>query len=88
MKAEKKSKSTEKKGKLKLTSTSERGVVYFSHLPHGFFEKEMREFLSQFGTVTNLRIGKQFFLQLDRCQKEHLSTISKSCIGSSYFAFF
>ena len=64
MKAEKKSKSTEKKGKLKLTSTSERGVVYFSHLPHGFFEKEMREFLSQFGTVTNLRIGKQIILFL------------------------
>lgn len=58
MKVEKKSKPTEKKAKMKLTSTSERGVVYFSHLPHGFFEKEMREFLSQFGSVTNLRIGR------------------------------
>merc|ERR1712241_1139724 len=48
----------EKRSKIKLTSSSDRGVVYFSHLPHGFFEKEMREFLSQFGTVTNLRIGR------------------------------
>jgi len=48
----------EKRSKMKLTSSSERGLVYFSHVPHGFFEKEMREFLSQFGTVTNLRIGR------------------------------
>ena len=46
------------KSKMKPTSSSERGVCYFSHVPHGFFEKEMREFLTQFGTVTNLRIGK------------------------------
>merc|ERR1711997_832756 len=46
------------KSKMKPTSSSERGVCYFSHVPHGFFEKEMREFLTQFGTVTNLRIAR------------------------------
>lgn len=35
-----------------------RGVVYLSHIPHGFYEKQMREFFSQFGTVTNLRLGR------------------------------
>lgn len=44
-----------KKKKSKWDSKHERGVVYFSHIPHGFYEKEMRSFLSQFGTVTNLK---------------------------------
>ena len=48
----------ERKKKGKWDSKHERGVVYFSHIPHGFYEKPMREFLSQFGTVTNLKIGR------------------------------
>ena len=39
-------------------SKHERGIVYFSHLPHGFYERELRSFLSQFGTITNLRLGR------------------------------
>jgi len=35
-----------------------RGVIYISHIPHGFYEKQMREFFGQFGTVTNLRLGR------------------------------
>lgn len=35
-----------------------RGVVYVSHVPHGFYEKQMREFFTQFGSVTNLRLGR------------------------------
>jgi len=35
-----------------------RGVIYISHVPHGFYEKQMREFFNQFGTVTNLRLGR------------------------------
>lgn len=46
------------KKKAKQASQHERAIVYFSHVPHGFYEKEMREFLSQFGTVTNLRLGR------------------------------
>jgi len=33
-------------------------VVYLSHVPHGFYEKQMKNFFEQFGTVTNLRIGR------------------------------
>ena len=35
-----------------------RGSVYISHVPHGFYEKQMRAFFSQFGSVTNLRLGR------------------------------
>uniref|UniRef100_A0A0K2TDX2 RRM domain-containing protein n=1 Tax=Lepeophtheirus salmonis TaxID=72036 RepID=A0A0K2TDX2_LEPSM len=35
-----------------------RGVVYINHLPHGFYENQLYAFLSQFGTVTNLRVGR------------------------------
>jgi len=35
-----------------------RAVVYLSHVPHGFYEKQMRQFFGQFGTVTNLRLGR------------------------------
>ena len=35
-----------------------RAVIYVSHLPHGFYEKELRQYLGQFGAVTNLRLGR------------------------------
>jgi len=34
------------------------GVVYLGHVPHGFYEKEMRAFFSQFGVVTRLRLSR------------------------------
>jgi len=34
------------------------GVMYIGHIPRGFFEKEMRSFFSQFGTVTRLRLAR------------------------------
>jgi nucleolar protein 15 len=33
-------------------------VVYLGHIPHGFYEKQMREFFLQFGQVVNLRISR------------------------------
>ncbi len=33
-------------------------VMYVGHIPHGFFEKEMRDFFEQFGTITRLRISR------------------------------
>ncbi|XP_033099573.1 MKI67 FHA domain-interacting nucleolar phosphoprotein-like [Anneissia japonica] len=36
----------------------EPGVIYVGHIPHGFFEPQMRHFFSQFGTVTRLRISR------------------------------
>lgn len=35
-----------------------RGIVYVSHLPHGFYEKQLRRYLEQFGSVTNLKVGR------------------------------
>ena len=40
------------------SSKKNRGVVYISHIPHGFYEKQMRDFFAQFGSVTNLRLGR------------------------------
>ncbi|KAI5862357.1 hypothetical protein GGS23DRAFT_572022 [Durotheca rogersii] len=34
------------------------GVVYVGHLPHGFYEHEMRSYFSQFGKVTRLRMSR------------------------------
>lgn len=34
------------------------GVVYVGHIPHGFYEKQMRAFFGQFGEVTRLRLSR------------------------------
>lgn len=34
------------------------GVIYISRLPHGFYEKQLRAYLTQFGDVTNLRLAR------------------------------
>ncbi|GAB0491558.1 hypothetical protein MMPV_002812 [Pyropia vietnamensis] len=34
------------------------GVIYIGHLPHGFYEKELRGFFSQFGTVLRVRVAR------------------------------
>ncbi|KAI8424504.1 hypothetical protein MSG28_002967 [Choristoneura fumiferana] len=34
----------------------ERGLVYLSHIPHGFYEHQMTEYFKQFGMVTNVRV--------------------------------
>ena len=39
-----------------LPPPSERGVVYLGHIPHGFYEGEMRSYFAQFGTVTRLKL--------------------------------
>lgn len=33
-------------------------MVYVGHIPHGFYEEEMRGYFSQFGTVTRLRLAR------------------------------
>lgn len=37
---------------------AERGLIYVGHLPHGFYEEEMRKFFGQFGIVTNCRVNR------------------------------
>lgn len=34
------------------------GVVYVGRIPHGFYESEMRQYFSQFGTITKLRLSR------------------------------
>jgi len=36
----------------------DRAVIYLSHIPHGFYEQQMRRFFGQFGSVTNLRLAR------------------------------
>lgn len=34
------------------------GTIYIGHLPHGFYEKELREYFSQFGIVNKVRLAR------------------------------
>ena len=42
----------------KSTPVKKSSVIYIGHVPHGFYEDQMRGFLSQFGTVTRLRLSR------------------------------
>lgn len=46
----------EKKARSNKSEPSNRGVVYLSRIPHGFYEKEMHAYFTQFGEVTRLRL--------------------------------
>ena len=34
------------------------GVIYLGHIPHGFYEQEMRRYFSQFGKVRSVRLSR------------------------------
>ena len=34
------------------------GVIYLGHIPHGFYEDEIRGFFSQFGTINKVRLSR------------------------------
>ena len=34
------------------------GTMYVGHLPHGFYEKELNSYFSQFGTVNKVRLAR------------------------------
>jgi nucleolar protein 15 len=36
----------------------ERGVIYLGHIPYGFREEEMKEFFTQFGEVTRIKLAR------------------------------
>lgn len=46
------------KKKTKKGEDQERGVIYLGHIPYGFFEEQMRNFFSQFGEITQLRLAR------------------------------
>jgi nucleolar protein 15 len=37
---------------------SKKNVLYLGHVPHGFFEHEIKDFLSQFGKVQQVRVSR------------------------------
>lgn len=39
-------------------STEPSRVVYLGHVPHGFYEKQLKEYFSQFGKVTKVRLSR------------------------------
>lgn len=39
-------------------NTKTKGVIYVGHIPHGFYERELKQYFSQFGAVTNLRLSR------------------------------
>lgn len=51
-------KNEDKPEKKTSKASNDRGVVYLGHIPHGFYENEMKQYFSQFGEVTNVKIPK------------------------------
>ena len=35
-----------------------RGVIYVGHLPHGFYESQLKDYFSQFGAVTKVHVSR------------------------------
>jgi nucleolar protein 15 len=46
------------KGKASDDANVPSNIIYIGHIPHGFYEKQMKEFFSQFGQVLNLRLSR------------------------------
>merc|ERR1712000_159554 len=42
----------------KSKSDGNTGVIYIGRIPHGFYEHEMRQYFSQFGEITKLRLSR------------------------------
>ena len=55
--SEKKKLKKQKKSLVKRGKT-EHGYVYLGHIPHGFFETEIKSYFSQFGRVIKLRLAR------------------------------
>lgn len=52
---------TEEKQKPKYSledDDSERGVICLSHIPHGFYEEQIKNFFKQFGKVLKVRVAR------------------------------
>ena len=48
------------------------GVVYIGHIPHGFYETEMKAYFTQFGAVKKVKLArsKKVSVQCMRVQKQ------------------
>lgn len=50
--------SNKRTAKKAITERNEKGIIYVKHLPHGFFENQLRAFFSQFGNVTRVHVAR------------------------------
>ncbi|XP_017480612.1 PREDICTED: MKI67 FHA domain-interacting nucleolar phosphoprotein, partial [Rhagoletis zephyria] len=39
-------------------NNDKRGIVFVKHLPHGFFEEQLKNYFEQFGAVSRVRLGR------------------------------
>ncbi|KAJ8967098.1 hypothetical protein NQ314_003110 [Rhamnusium bicolor] len=46
----------EKNKSKKINKDQSRGLLYIGHIPHGFYEDEMKNYFKQFGAVTNVKV--------------------------------
>ena len=46
------------KANIQENSNARRGIVMIRNFPHGFYEKQMFDYFSQFGEVTKLKIAR------------------------------
>ncbi|XP_070165703.1 MKI67 FHA domain-interacting nucleolar phosphoprotein-like [Polyergus mexicanus] len=42
----------------KVKRPRQRGIVYVGHIPHGFYEEQMKDYFKQFGNVTRVRVAR------------------------------
>lgn len=49
---------TKRTRKPKNRFLTNRGIIVLKNIPHGFYEKQMMSYFSQFGSVTNLRLNR------------------------------
>merc|ERR1712072_971319 len=40
------------------TEVPKRGTMYMGHIPHGFYDTQIRDYFTQFGTVTRVRLAR------------------------------
>lgn len=38
--------------------SDKKGTLYLGRIPHGFYEDQMKEYFSQFGDVTRVRLAR------------------------------
>lgn len=44
--------------RLEARKRTEHGFMYIGHLPHGFYEEELKSYFSQFGKIVKLRLAR------------------------------
>lgn len=47
-----------KSKQFKVQKPKRKGIVYVGHIPHGFYEEQMKQYFKQFGNVTRVRVAR------------------------------